>query len=89
MKKVKFIVILCSILMFGVQSVNAQWFQDREINWFSQGGSRGGEDPGGGNSGGGGTGEDPDPNSPIGSGVAILLGLGAGYACLKRSRNED
>lgn len=84
MKKVKFIVILCSMLMFGVQSVQAQLFRDHEIKWFSQ--DDGDEvtegDRHGGATGGG-------EVVPIGSGVAILLGLGAGYACLKRSRNED
>ena len=86
MKKVKFIVILCTILMFGVQSVNAQWFQDREIRWFSNDVSEKSDDYApdrGTGSEGGGTGV------PIGSGVAILFGLGVGYACVKRSRNED
>ena len=92
MKKLKFIVLLCTILMFGVQSVHAQWFQDREIKWFSNGVNSYEPDKGVNPGGGGQEGEDPDPNdpnSPIGSGVAILFGFGVGYACVKRSRNED
>ena len=77
--KSRVIFVLCSLLFLGAQQVQAQYSQEREIRWFSNGnGTRGddGEDPGGGT------------GVPIGSGVAILLGLGAGYACVKRHRKE-
>lgn len=36
----------------------------------------------------GGGGENPPPGSPLGSGIAILLGLSAGYVYFKRKGEE-
>ena len=71
--------------MFGAQSVQAQHFRDREIKWFAQDdGDEITEPDRHGGSSGGGT-EEP---TPLGSGIAILLGCATLYACTRRKKEN-
>lgn len=74
------------LFAFGTQQMFAQssFFQREERQLICD--ENEGLDRHGGTSGGGG--ENPPPGSPLGSGIAILLGLSAGYAYFKRKGEE-
>ena len=89
--KTKKIFLILVLFAFGTQLfAQSTLFQRDEqmLIGFKNGVQRGEvpDNPGGDNPGGGG--EEPTPGSPLGSGIAILLGCATLYACTRRKKEN-
>lgn len=75
---------ICFFSLFSVINANSQLFMQKDDVLFARNQTEKIRGDDGGDPGGGGG----EP-TPIGSGIAVLLCLSAGYVCIKRSRKKD